>query len=102
MKITLTRPGPYKDTELHELTADFDTLTGNDLISAEENMRRNKPDAQLWGTLHIAHIAAKASHIPAEVILKLCAKDFIALSAGVMNFFGAISSEVSAPELTDD
>lgn len=102
MNITLTRGVSYKDTELESLTLDLDSLTGNDLVDAESNLRRTHPDAPLWGTQHTAYIAAKAAHIPGEVIMKLPIRDFMKVNAAVMNFFGEIGSEISAPEITDD
>ena len=102
MIITLSRPVNYRDTELTQLELDFDSLTGNDLIQAEENLKRSKPDASLWGSLHTAYIAAKASHIPAEIILTLPAKDFLNVYTSAINFFSATDSEVSRREGTDD
>lgn len=102
MNIKLTRPVTYKDTELDTLALDLDGLTGNDLVQAEENLRRSHPDAPLWGTQHMAAIAAKASHLPAEFVMKLPAKDFLSVTVQVMSFFGGISSETSAQEITGD
>lgn len=101
MKITLSHPVTYKDSQLHELDIDLDSLTGNDLVQAEENLRRSHPDAPLWGTLHMAYIAAKCAHIPAEAVMKLPAKDFLSVQMAVMSFFGTPDSEASAPGITD-
>lgn len=102
MRITLSHAIPYKDTELESLELDMDSLTGNDLVDAEANLRRAYPDAPLWGTRHTAYIAAKSAHIPAEAIMRLPARDFMAVVVQVMSFFGNTGSEVSAPEITDD
>ena len=101
MIITLSRPVNYRDSEISQLELDFEALTGNDLIQAEENLKRSKPDASLWGTQHTAYIAAKASHIPAEIILSLPAKDFMNVYTSTINFFSNTDSQASQQEVTD-
>ena len=102
MKLTLSRPVSYKDTELHELDVDLDTLTGNDLITAENNFRRANPDGQLFGSVHMLYIAARACSVPAETLKALNARDYMRLVNEVYAFFGNTDSEASAPEITDD
>lgn len=102
MNITLSRPITYKDTQLDSLTLDLDSLTGNDLVAAEDALKRTAPDAPLYGTRHIACIAAKCAHIPAEVIMKLSAKDFMTVTTQVLSFFGSMDLVPQAPEVTDD
>ena len=99
--IKLSRPVNYRDSQIDSIDMDMDSLTGNDLILAEENLKRSHPDAPLWGTYHTAYIAAKASHIPAEVILSLSAKDFMNVITNVLTFFGSISSQESQQENTE-
>ncbi len=101
MIITLSRPANYRDSQIDSIDMDLDSLTGNDLILAEENMKRSHPDAALWGTYHTAYIAAKAAHIPAEVILSLSAKDFMAVISNVLTFFGSTGSQESQQEITE-
>lgn len=101
MMIKFSRPVSYRDTQIDSIELDLDSLTGNDLILAEENMKHSHPDAPLWGTYHTAYIAAKASHIPAEVILTLSAKDYMKVANHVLNFFFSTSSQESQPEITE-
>lgn len=101
MQITLTKEIPYRDYTLSTLNFDLDSLTGNDLIQAEESLRKSSPNAPLWGTQHIIYIAAKSAHIPPDVLKGLCAKDFMNVYMSVSNFFGNMVSEDSQAQASD-
>ncbi len=101
MHITFSKEIPYRDTTLNGLDFDLDSLTGNDLIQAEESLRRSNANAPLWGTQHIIYIAAKSAHIPPDVLKGLSAKDFMTVYMAVSNFFGNMASEESTPERSD-
>ncbi|MBQ4431077.1 MAG: phage tail assembly protein [Synergistaceae bacterium] len=102
MKLALTQPLSYKDTQLTELELDYGNLTGNDLIMAEGNYRKADPDGQLFGSYHMLYIAARACHVTAETLKGLCAKDYMRVINSAYSFFGDMASEVSVPEITDD
>lgn len=98
MQIKLHKPLTYHDAELDTLDIDLDGLTGNDMIDAESNVRRAYPGSPLYGARHIAAIASKASHIPAEVITGMNARDFLRLQGEIMDFFSPSSLEASQPD----
>ena len=98
MIITLTKPVPYKDTQLTELDIDLEALTGQDLIDAENSLRALGQASGVYSQSYFAAIAARALHIPVEVIMTLCAKDFMKVINSVMLFLADTASEVSQAE----
>lgn len=102
MRIELSKPVNYKDTEIYALDLDLENLTGNDLITAEENFKKTYPNGQIWGTAYAAHIAGKSAHVPAQVIMSLAINDFFKIVNAVWDFFGSANSQASKPEITDD
>lgn len=97
MKITLSHPVPYKDTQLDSLDLDLDALTGNDLIAIEDSLRASG-QVNLFSQSYFAAIAARSAHIPVEILKALPVKDFMKVTSEVINFLGGTASEESAPE----
>ena len=87
MQITLSHPVNYKDTELHTLDLDLDSLTGNDLIAVEDTLRASG-QVNLFSQSYFAAIAARSAHIPVEVLKGLPVKDFMKVTSEVINFLG--------------
>ena len=100
MKITLSHPVPYKDTELDALDLELDALTGNDLIAVEDNLRASG-QVNLFSQSYFAAIAARSAHIPLEVLKALPVKDFMKVTSEVINFLGGTASPESAAENSD-
>ena len=80
MKIRLFKSFNHNGKEYKELNLDFDKLTGQDLIDAEENLRRSGVNIPLgaadFSRNYLAAVAAKAASLPREALLGLSAQDF--------------------------
>ena len=101
MKITLSHPVPYKDTELDSLELDLDSLTGNDLIAIEDSLRASG-NVNLFSQAYFVAIAARSAHIPAEVLKSLPVKDFMKITSEVINFLTDTASKASAVENSEE
>ncbi|MBQ9628374.1 MAG: phage tail assembly protein [Synergistaceae bacterium] len=78
MRIELTRAITYKDTELKDIELDLESITGYQLIEAEEELRKQGIMINTWDMSRpfLIQIAGKASHIPVEVLKSMSASDF--------------------------
>ena len=95
MKITLSKPITYKNEALTELDLDLDALTGQDLIDIENSFSAMGKTVQLFSQGYFAAIAAKAAHLPQEVIKSLPVKDFMKITNNVIFFLNDTVSEIS-------
>ena len=95
MKIELTQSVRYKDTELNELELNLESLTGYQLIEAEENLRRQGITVNSWDMSkpYLIQIAASAMHIPVEVLKGMNAKDFMKVCNVISGFLLGVSEE---------
>lgn len=95
MKITLTKALQYRDEELQELDLELDTLTGNDLIDVEEELKRKGVTVNAWeySRTYLIAVAARALHIPAEALKGLNVKDFTAVVNEVLSFLAGAGSD---------
>ena len=98
MKITLSKPLSYRDTELEELELDLDSLTGQDLIDIEESHRASGKNIQLFSQSYFSAVAAKSAHLPVEVINSLPLKDFTRITNQVIFFLSSTDSTDSPAE----
>ena len=101
MRITLSRPVAYKDTQLDALELELDTLTGNDLIAIEDSLRAGG-NVNLFSQAYFAAIAARSAHIPVEVLKGLPVKDFMKVTSEVVSFLGDTASAESAAETSEE
>lgn len=97
MRITLSHPVNYKDTQLDSLELDLDALTGNDLIAVEDSLMAGGK-MNLFSQTYFAAIAARSAHIPVEVLKGLPVKDFTKVTREVINFLGDTGSPESPQE----
>ena len=51
MKIELTKAIKYRDTDITTLDLDLSTLTGRDLIAAEESLKAKGQTVSAWVTI---------------------------------------------------
>lgn len=77
---TLKKPITFEGKEVSELTLDFESLTGQDLITAERQYVRSVPGNELANLKELMkemqlYIAALAAKCPPELILSLGLKD---------------------------
>ena len=101
MKITLSQPVNYKDSQLDSLELDLDSLTGYDLIAVEDTLRASG-QVNLFSQGYFAAIAARSAHVPVEVLKGLPVKDFMKVTGEVINFLGDTASAESAPETSGE
>jgi len=88
MKIKLNKPITINGVEMKEIELDFDKLTGADLISAsrESGLLGDNALVPELSKQYLAVVAAKASGLNVDDIMKLSAKDFTAITLAVQNF----------------
>lgn len=87
-KVELSKPYSFEGKEYTKLELDFDSLTGQDVINAEKEVRAlgdRSPVAEFSKTYQ-AVMAAKAAKVPVDLIMKLPAKDFTRITILVQDF----------------
>lgn len=88
MQITLSTTYTFEGKEYAELTFDFDSLTGRDVINAEKEARALGDNSPLpeFSKTYQAVLAAKAAKVPVDMIMSLNGKDFTRVTVLVQNF----------------
>jgi hypothetical protein len=86
--IKLSAPVKFEDRDLSELVLELGQLTGNDLASAEAEMQMAGVVPVMVDTSkrYMMHVAAKAAHVPVELIGKLKAPDATKVTLAVQGF----------------
>lgn len=86
--IKLSAPVKYEDRELSEIVLDLDSLTGDDLASAEAEMQLAGVVPVMVDTSkrYMMHVAAKAAGVPVELIGRLKAPDATKVTLAVQGF----------------
>lgn len=100
MKIELSKPLHYKDTELSELDIDLDSLTGRDLIDIEDALQAKGKRINAWemSRSFLIAVAAKGAHLPAEVLEATTISDFTKITGEVISFLAGLASGDSMPD----
>lgn len=88
MQIALSTTYTFEGKEYAELTFDFDSLTGRDVINAEKEARALGDNSPLpeFSKTYQAVLAAKAAKVPVDMIMSLNGKDFTRVTVLVQNF----------------
>lgn len=102
MKIALTTPAAYKNGTIDEIDLDLDALTGRDMIAIEETARSMNQNLVLFSQGYFAAVAARASHLPIDVIRSLNVKDFMKVTNHVMSFLADTVSEMSEQKTSEE
>ncbi len=86
--IKLSKSYEFEGKEYKKLELDFESLTGNDLISAEKEARAMGDQTPMleFSKMYQAIMAAKASKVPVDLIMKLSLKDFTNVTVRTGNF----------------
>lgn len=86
--IKLSSVVKWEDKELSELALDFDSLTGDDLASAEAEMQADGivPVFVDTSKRYMMYVAARAAGVPVEFIRKLRAGDAMKVTLAVQGF----------------
>ena len=103
MIITLSTPLKYKDSQLSQLDLDLHTLTGRDLINAEETLKRSGVQVAAWefSRQFLLEVAAKALHMPSEVLKDLSAGDFTRVINEVLSFLAGAGYGETMPTTSE-
>lgn len=88
MKIELSKPIQYKDTELKEIEFALEDMTGKDLLKVESDLRAGGVNVPAWeySRAFLIQVAASASHLPVEVLRGASVKDFTRIINEVLTF----------------
>lgn len=100
MKVPLSKPLRYKDTDFDVLDLDLNSLTGRDLIDVEEGLKQRGISVNAWeySRTYLISVASLALHIPVEVLKSLNAGDFTKIINEVLSFLANPGSSDSMPE----
>ena len=99
MKLALSKKFAFKDKDYTEFDLSLDTLTGQDLIDVEEDLKRKGITINAWeySRTYLISVAARALRIPADALKALPAKDFTALINETLGFLAGTVSETVTP-----
>lgn len=88
MKIKLSKGISYKDAELKELDLELGDMTARDILTVESDMRIKGEQVAAWeySRSFLLNIAARACHLPVEVLQNLNVKDFTRIVNETLNF----------------
>ena len=95
MKIQLKKAITHKGNELTTLDLELDNLTGNDLIDVEDQILKtgNPIQSTDFSRVYLITVAARALHMPVEILKQMCARDFARVVNEVRNFLTASDSD---------
>lgn len=88
VKVVLSRKYSFEDKEYEELSLDFNSLTGKDIIDAEKEARAlgdNSPVPEFSKTYQ-AILGAKAAKVPIDMVMDFNVRDFTRVTMAVQNF----------------
>lgn len=106
MKIHLKKAIIFKGNEINTLDLDLDALTGDDLIAVETQVLQEKGTNALqtlsMSRVYAIRVAAKALHMPVEILRQMGARDFSKVVNEVQTFLAASDSEESKTEETEN
>ena len=104
MKIQLKKAIRHKGQELYTLDIPLEDLTGNDLIEVEEQILKTGNPMQTtdFSRVYLITIAARALHMPAEILRGMCAHDFARVITEVRNFLVVSDSDQEETEETPE
>lgn len=94
MKIELSKAIPYKDAQLKELELELENMTGKDILQVESDMKASGENIAAWeySRSFLLNVAARASHLPVEVLQNLNVKDFTRVINETLNFLAGGAS----------
>ena len=109
MKITLKKAIKHKGEDIKVLDIPIEDLTGNDLIEVEKQLTQSGEVAVVtdFNRVYLINVAARAAHIPAEVLKFMNAKDFTRITNEVRNFLILSASDeeetpTTLPEISSE
>ena len=100
MKIQLKKAIRHKGQELYTLDIPLEDLTGNDLIEVEEQILKTGNPMQTtdFSRVYLISVAARALHMPAEILRDMGAHDFARVITEVRNLLVVSDSDEDTTE----
>ena len=100
MKIQLKKAIKHKGQDIYTLDIPLDDLTGNDLIEVEKQLMQSGevPVVTDFNRTYLINIAARATHIPVEILKFMGEKDFTRITNEVRNFLTLSDSDENEEE----
>jgi hypothetical protein len=88
MKINLKKPVTFEGKDYTEINAEFDNLTGQDLIDATNEARARGDQSVIieLSKLYQAIVAAKAAKVPIDMVIAMNGKDFVTVTKAAQSF----------------
>ena len=99
MKLELTQAIKYHDEELKALDLELENLTGADVLNVESELKAAGENVAAWeySRVFLLGVAARACHLPFEVMKTLGLNDFMRVINEVLAFFaGGVSAGLTA------
>ena len=86
--VVLNKAFKYDGQEYTEISMDLESLTGNDMINAAKESKAIGDTSTVpeLSKTYLAVVAAKAAHVPVDMIIALPAKDFSKVTMEAQNF----------------
>ena len=81
----LSKPISYEENEYTELTFDFGSLSGNDMLKVDRDMKEFAP-IPAFSLEFSARLAARAAKVDFDVMELLSVSDFNAVTQAARNF----------------
>lgn len=97
MKIKLDNPINNNGKDILELDLNLENLTGNDLLMAEEDMKRKGLNVAAWeySREFLCSVAARSLKLPPEPLKNLSAKTFTQIINEVLTFLAGTGSQTA-------
>lgn len=97
MKIKLDTPITNNGKEISELDLNLEGLTGNDLLIAEDEMKRKGLNVAAWeySREFLCTLAARALKLPSEALKTLSARTFTQIINEVLSFLAGTESQTA-------
>lgn len=97
MKIKLDKPISANGREITLLNLELESLTGNDLLTAEDEMKRKGLTVAAWeySREFLCTVAARALKLPSESLKELSAKTFTQIINEVLSFLAGTEPQTA-------
>lgn len=100
MEIKLNKAINHNGKNITELDLNLEELTGNDLLAAEDELKRKGLNVAAWEYSRdfLITVAAKSLKLPVEAMKALSARDFTRVVNEVLAFLAGTDSQIATAE----